>query len=206
MHESQVGNVVSEAARILKLARLHGGMVTAGQVTAAGILRGNLGALVAQGRLERAGRGVYVLPDAPEDEWFSLQSRFKQGVFSLQSALFLHGLTDQTPDRFCLTFPAGYNTGTVRKEHVRVDRVKTDLHGLGVVEVKTPYGHTIRAYDAERTLCDILKGRNRTDAHIVSDAFKRYARRRKKDIPRLSAYAKALRVEGRVRAYLEALL
>jgi hypothetical protein len=79
-------------------------------------------------------------------------------VYALETALFLHGLTDRTPDRFCMTFPAGYNTGALRQELVRTNRVKTELHGLGVAEMKSPGGHSIRVYDAERTLCDILKG------------------------------------------------
>ena len=197
---------MTQTGKILEIARRHQGTVTTAQVSQAGILRGNLAALFAQGRLMRAGRGVYVLPDAPEDEFLTLQSRFKRGVYALETALFLHGLTDRTPDRLCMTFPAGYNTGALRQEHVRVNRVKTELHGLGGAEVKSPGGHSIRVYDAERTLCDILKGRSGTDAHVVSDAFKRYVRRRHKNVPRLSAYAKLLRVEGKVRAYLEALL
>ena len=197
---------MTQTEKILEIARKHHGTVTSAQVTEAGIFRGNLASLLTQGRLERVGRGLYVLPDMPEDEWLILQSRFKRGVFSLETALFLHGLTDRTPDRLCMTFPAGYNIGVLRKEHVRANRVKTELHGRGVVEMKSPGGHTIKAYDAERTLCDILKGRSGVDVHIVSDAFKRYVRRRQKNIPRLSADAKLLRVEGKVRAYLEALL
>ncbi len=197
---------MSQAEKILDMARRHHGMVTSAQVSEAGIHRGYLASLLAQGCLERVGRGSYVLPDRLEDAFLTLQSRFKRGVYSLETALYLHGLTDRTPDRFCMTFPAGYNTGAIRKEHVRVNRVKTELHGRGVVEIKTPGGHFVRAYDVERTLCDILKGRSFVDAHIVSDAFKRYVRRRQKNVPRLSAYAKLFRVENKVRAYLEALL
>ncbi len=197
---------MTRSGKILEIARRHGGTVTAAQVTAAGILRGNLTALAASGRLERVNRGVYMLPKALEDEFLTIQSRFKRGVFSLETALFLHGLTDRTPDRFRMTFPAGYNTGALRKEHVRTNRVKMELHGLGVVAVQTPAGHAVRAYNAERTLCDILKGRSGTDAQIVSEAFKRYIRRRDKNIPRISSYAKLLHVESRVRAYLETLL
>lgn len=197
---------MSQAGKILEIAGKHHGMVTAAQVSEAGIHRGYLASLLAQGRLGRAGRGSYVLPDRLEDEFLTLQSRFKRGVFSLETALYLHGLTDRTPDRFCMTFPAGYNTGALRREHVRVNRVKTELHGRGVVEIQSPGGHFIRVYDAERTLCDILKGRSNVDVHIVSDAFKRYVRRRQKNVPRLSAYAKLLRVESKVRSYLEALL
>ena len=41
---------------------------------------------------------------------------------------------------------------------------------------------------------------------IVTDAFKKYVSRREKNIPLLSEYAHKLRVEERLRAYLEVLL
>ncbi len=44
------------------------------------------------------------------------------------------------------------------------------------------------------------------DIQIISDAFKRYAKSKDKNIPLLSEYAKILRVEKKIRSYLEALL
>ena len=81
-----------------------------------------------------------------------------------------------------------------------------DLYEIGIITAKSPGGNCIRIYNAERTLCDILKGRSTTDIQIVTDAFKRYARLDKKDIPLLSKYAKLLRVEKKLRSYLEVLL
>lgn len=62
------------------------------------------------------------------------------------------------------------------------------------------------AYDMERTLCDILRPRANTDIQIVSEAFKRYAKRKDKNIPQLSEYAKHFNVEEKLRFYLEVLL
>ena len=45
-----------------------------------------------------------------------------------------------------------------------------------------------------------------TDIQIITDAFKRYAGRKDKNIPLLSEYAHQLRVEKRLRPYLEVLL
>ena len=70
----------------------------------------------------------------------------------------------------------------------------------------TPGGNSVRAYGAERTLCDILKTRNHTDVQVVTDAFKIYAARREKNIPLLSEYARKLKVEEKMRSYLEVLL
>ena len=83
---------------------------------------------------------------------------------------------------------------------------KEDLYDLGVAEVITPGGNTVRAYSVERTLCDVLRSHSQVDIQVVADAFKRYAVRTDKNIPVLSEYAKALKVEQRLRAYLEVLL
>ena len=77
---------------------------------------------------------------------------------------------------------------------------------MGVAEVLTPGGNTVRAYSAERTLCDILRPHNHVDIQVVTEAFKRYATRPDKNIPVLSEYAKTLKVEKKLRAYLEVLL
>ena len=70
----------------------------------------------------------------------------------------------------------------------------------------TPGGNTVRAYGVERTLCDVLRSRSQVDIQVVTEAFKRYAARTDKNIPILSEYAKNLKVEQRLRAYLEVLL
>ena len=67
-------------------------------------------------------------------------------------------------------------------------------------------GNTVRAYSVERTLCDILRPHSRVDIQIVTEAFKRYTSRSDKNIPILSEYAKILKVETRLRSYLEVLL
>jgi len=68
------------------------GFITAAQVTAAGIQRRTLSELVKAKRLYRVARGIYALPDAWEDEMFFLQYRFTKGIFSNETALYLHGL------------------------------------------------------------------------------------------------------------------
>lgn len=45
-----------------------------------------------------------------------------------------------------------------------------------------------------------------TDLQIVTDAFKKYAVQRAKNIPLLSEYARALKVENKLRSYMEVLL
>lgn len=197
---------MTNAERILEILKKNNGVITTSEVTASGISRGSLKHLVDTGVLERASRGVYQLADVWDDEMYHLQVQYKKGIFSGETALYLHDLTDRTPSRFQMTFPNGYNLTNVKKENIRCNRVIKKLYDMGVVEIKTPAGNIVRAYNMERTLCDILRKQSNTDIQIVSDAFKRYARRNDKNIPLLSKYAKELRVETKLRSYLEVLL
>lgn len=196
---------MTNAERILEILKKNNGVITTSEVTASGISRGSLKHLVDTGVLERASRGVYQLADVWDDEMYHLQVRYKKGIFSGETALYLHDLTDRTPSRFQMTFPNGYNLTNVKKENIRCNRVIKKLYDMGVQEIKTPAGNLVRTYNMERTLCDILRTQSNTDIQIVSDAFKRYARRNDKNIPLLSKYAKELRVETKLRSYLEVL-
>ena len=95
---------------IMKLVHDNNGTITTEQVSACGLSRGSLKYLVDKGVLERASRGVYILPEIFGDELFNLQARFKKGIFSKETSLFLNGLTDRTPHKFHMTFPINYNT------------------------------------------------------------------------------------------------
>lgn len=192
--------------KILKMAEENYGMVTTAMIDAANIPRGSLKYLADRGKLENTNRGVYVLPGIWEDEMYSLQTRFGRGIYSGESALFLLDLTDRTPMKFHMTFPATYNVSKAKMEGIVCRQAKEPFYSLGLTQVQTPGQHSVKCYNMEKTLCDILKTRANTDIQVVSEAFKRYVVLGNKNIPLLSEYAKQMRVEKRVRSYLEVLL
>ena len=192
--------------KIIQLAKENNGIVTTAVLSEKGILRGNLKKLVDEGKLEKTVRGVYILPEILEDEFVNLQVRFKKGIFSSETALFLWDLTDRTPNRYDMTFPHNYNLTNAKNEGVNCSRVKQEWYAEGKVQIESPGGNIITAYNMERTLCDILRKRGGTDTSVIVEAFKRYTIRKDKNIPLLSEYAKKFRVEEKVRSYLEVLI
>ena len=200
------GAIVGATEEIIKMAKENNGTVTTARVVAAGISRGNIKYLVDKGMIEKSARGVYILPEVWDDEIFNLQSRFKRGIYSHETALFLWDLTDRTPNRYHMTFPANYNLTNPKEENVQCVQCTEALYELGIANAMTPGGNEVRAYSMERTLCDILRPHSRVDIQIVTEAFKRYANRSDKNIPVLSEYAKMLKVETKLRTYLEVLL
>lgn len=191
---------------IIRMAKENNGTVTTAMVVEAGFSRGNIKYLADKGMIEKAARGVYILPEVWEDEIFNLQNRFKRGIYSHETALFLWDLTDRTPNRYHMTFPANYNLTNPKEENVQCVQCMEALYELGIANAITPGGNEVRAYSMERTLCDILRAHSRVDIQIVTEAFKRYANRSDRNIPILSEYAKLLRVETKLRTYLEVLL
>jgi len=197
---------VGATEEIIKMAKGNNGTVTTAMVVAAGFSRGNIKYLVDKGMIEKSSRGIYILPEVWEDEIFNLQNRFKRGIYSHETALFLWDLTDRTPNRYHMTFPMNYNLTNPKKENIRCVQCKKEIYDLGIEEVTTPGGNIVRVYSVERTLCDILKTHSHVDIQVVTEAFKRYAANSNKNIPVLSEYAKLLKVETKLRSYLEVLL
>lgn len=197
---------MSKSKYILDIAEKNNGIVTASMVAEAGISPGSLKYLCDMGNLEKVSRGVYTLPDAWSDEFVEIQGRYKKGVFSLGTSLFLLGLTDRTPNHFDMTFPATYNLTNPKQEGIKCSGAKEPFYSMGIVELKTPMGHYVKGYNAEKTLCDILRPHSRVGIEMISDAFKQYSTIRGKDLHTLSKYAKELHVEEKVRSYLEVLL
>lgn len=197
---------MDHSREILNLAKQNNGIVTTAMVVSAGIPRGSLKYLADKGSLDWASRGVYILPEVWGDEFINLQSRYKCGIFALETALFLSNLTDRTPGKFRMVFPGTYNLTSPKNAGIICSGSKEPFYSMGVEEIPTPSGNTVRAYGVERTLCDILKPRYHVDVQIVTDAYKQYTARKEKNIPLLSEYARVVKVEKRLRSYLEVLL
>ncbi len=193
-------------AAIQQILKINKGIVTTTQVTEAGIPRRCLSAMVDSDIIYRVGRGIYALPEVWEDEMFFMQYRFSKGIFSHETALYLHGMTDRTPVRYTMSFPFGYNTGSAKKQGIIAKLSTEETYELGIIEMSSPAGNPIKVYDIERTLCDIVKARHRADIQVINQAMKTYTSSKEKDIAKLMSYADQFRVKPKVLMYMEVLL
>jgi hypothetical protein len=70
----------------------------------------------------------------------------------------------------------------------------------------TPHGNQVQTTDLERTICDIVRSRNKIDVQVRNAALKEYVKNKDRNLNRLHAYAKQFRIQTIVRDYLEILL
>ena len=137
---------------------------------------------------------------------YLLHLRCAQAVFSHESALFFHDLTDREPSPYSITVKTGYNPASLQADGIKVYTIKKELHDVGIVTMNTPFGNPVPVYDMERTICDLIRSRSGIEMQTFQDALKQYAKRKDKDLRKLMRYAQMFRVEKLLRQYLEVLL
>lgn len=162
--------------------------------------------MVAEGKLERVDRGIYVSTDAIEDELFSMQTKYPKLIYSHETALYLHGLSDRTPFEYSASVPSGYKVVGSVADRFKIYYIKKELHELGVETIRSSHGNPIRTYNVERTICDLIRSRSRIDVQILNDALKRFVKLKSADLSILMDYAKKLKIDAVLRNYLEVLL
>lgn len=155
---------------------------------------------------EQVARGIYISMDTWSDDLYLLHLKYKQAIFSHETALFLYDLVDREPIRYSVTLKLGYNSAKLKTMNVDIYNVKKELFDIGLSKITTSFGNSVLVYNMERTICDILKVRNRIDKEIIYAALKSYIRRKDKNLGQLMKYTKIFRVEKVLKPYLEVLL
>ena len=188
------------------LLQQNNGFLKTSDAVAIGISRTVLGSFVREQGLERVAHGLYMSQDAWDDGMFVIQARYPEAVFSHESALYLLNLANREPTPFSVTLKTGTNSAALSKQGIKVYKVKSDLFDEGIVEARSTSGHTVRTYNAERSICDLFRSRRNIEIQELQEAIKTYVQLKEKNIPQLMRYAKAFSVEKIARQYLEVLL
>lgn len=188
------------------IAKEHGGIIEAKIAAQHGVSKAMLYKLCKEDKIHRIVKGQYILPEDMQDELLSISKRSEKIVFSHETALYLHSISDRTPFEHTITAPSGCIPSAAIKSECKVYYIKPELFDLGKTTLKTPAGNDVPAYNLERTICDVIRSRNKLGTETLLAALKRYAANPKKDLNILNAYAKKLRVSNILHQYLEVLL
>lgn len=192
--------------KIIEIAKNNNGYINISQLKGYGIDHKFLYNLVKKDTFEKVSHGLYILKNELNDEYYNLQYKSKYVVFSHSTALYFHNLSDRIPLIIDITVPYHYNGSLQKNRNVRLNYVKEDIWELGIINTKTILDNYVKIYDIEKTICDIIKDRDKMDSEIFTRALRKYANMKNKDIVKLIKYAKNLNIEEKVRKYMEVLL
>lgn len=182
------------------------GSLLSSDLDESGIPRTYLSMMIDSGRLERVGSGMYVAANMVTDEMYLLQRKYPKLIYSHETALYLHDLSDRTPFEYSVTVPSGYRVTANMKEMTKLYYIKSELHQLGLAEKSTTMGNSVMTYNIERTICDVIRSRNRIDSQIFSQAIQVLSKAKSLDYNLLIQYSREFRVEKLLNSYLEVFL
>ena len=147
-------------------------------------------------------KGLYVKSDKDINEFFIMGERYKSGIFSHNTALYFYHLTDRTPINLDMTFPT---TQRISNYSLNIHYIKQEHLLLGATTLDLEDGTKIKIYDLERTMCDIIRDRNKIDPQIFNTAMKEYFKSPKRNLNLLYKYAKKLKIDKILKQYMEVL-
>ena len=182
---------------IKQIMKTNNGMISTRMIEPLNISRQYLSIMENNNDIEKVSRGIYLSPSAFEDSYFSFQQKYKKAIFSHMNALYFYGMTEEFPYNYTVTVPQSYHVDTVN-EKCNVFYVSDDIYELGIVEIETPNGNKVRAYDKERCICDIIRSKGRMDSEQVKKTIKQYMQSRDKDMAKLSEYSKNMGINKKV--------
>jgi predicted transcriptional regulator of viral defense system len=156
-----MGKERKEAARRLyEIAEGQQGFFTTKQGKAAGFAENTHPYHVQVGNWIREHRGIYRLASFPQGErpdlmlwslWSRSREEVVQGVYSHQTALSLHDLSDVMPAKLYMTVPRSF------RRNSEIPRV-LDLHFADLPQCDIGVGHGVRVTRPMRTILDLLEG------------------------------------------------
>lgn len=189
--------------RILSLVRKDG-YVTARAVARAGIHTQELTRLLADGTLERVGRGRYRLASAEITEHHALAlaaAAAPDSVACLLSALAFHGIGTQLPAEVWIAIERGHRPPKVVNLQLRIVRFSGPAFHEGI-EVHEIERQRVRVYGVAKTIADLFKARNRVGLEVAVEALREAWRDRRFTMADLDRAARACRVERVMRPYV----
>lgn len=186
----------------------NGGYITAKQVREKGIHPMYLKMFAETGYITKTFSGLYQKSDTLNDDLFDIQFQYPAGIFSYETALYIHGLAERYPYQYSLTFKKGYHSNTLKNYNITPKYTDNKLYELEIVKGLSLKQKDIKVYSPERTLCEILKTKAHTDIQVIIYAFKTYFStnyKNKTDIGKLCELSKIFKVQDKVYSYIEVL-
>lgn len=191
---------------VLQLIGEHG-LTRPKDLEAHGITRAQLARLVAEGRVLRQGRGIYVAagysPTA-EHTLAYVAKRVPEAVFCLLTALRFHGLTTQSAAEVWIALPEKARRPRLDYPRLRVARFSGAALTEGI-ERHEIEGVRIRVTSPAKTVADCFKYRNKIGIDVAVEALRDFSRKYRGAATDLAGFARICRVARVMQPYLDAI-
>lgn len=170
-----------------------------------GVTYYDINGLLEDGVIVRLKRGVYKWVKKETDEMAEVAWIVPDGVFCLLSAAFHHGLTTTVPTMHHLAIRDSRKVVLPDYPPIQLYYWNETPYSLGMTTAELRGGN-IRIYDLEKTVCDVIRHRNKIGLEVLKEILKNYLDSKGRNLNRLHFYAKQLNIANKVDEFIKMLL
>jgi len=191
--------------KIVDLFKENGGILTVQELKDSNINYSTIRKLKKEGFIVTIKRGIYKLVDADIDDFTEAQKLIPHGVFCLYSSAAIHDLTTYIPMEHHIAVHKKRKISLPHYPPIQPYYWDDSRYKLGIEKVNKN-GNWIEVYNAEKTVCDFLRFRNKLGWETAKEVLKTYLGLEEREISKLVDYSRELRIYTKVNQYLEILL
>lgn len=191
-----------EIKELKKFLKNNYGYITTKEFKNLGIPKTSIPELLNQNILRKVAYGIYIDSNLIEDEFYILQKRFSNIIFSYNTACYLLNLSDRLPYKIEVTTINHNNIN----EDLDIHYVAKEKFDIGITEIESPYSNPIKIYNAERCICDILKNPDSVDLEVYNKIINNYFKQKNKDLSALEEYSKIFNIYDKIHHIIEILI
>jgi len=191
--------------KIFQLFEQNGGIVKLNEITKQGVNKYHLLKLLEIGEVERLQHGIYKLTGYQVNDYIEIKKYIPTGLICLYSAWNYYGLTTYMPHEYHIAIEKKSKIRLPDYPPIKLYYWDKSVLLIGKKTVKID-NIPIDIYDIEKSICDVVKFRNKVGKDVLNEILNNYLNRKDKNIEKLIQYAKILRVEKALKNYLDVLL
>ena len=189
----------------------NGGILKTSQLNGYGFSAYIINKLLLDGKIARVSSGHYMLSDTYLHDYEIISSLLPEDIVYLESALLLHEYTDRIPNEWQIAIGRNKDRNKYNLDYPKIKAyfIEENILEIEVMEIETylndMYKNTriiTKIYDKDKTICDIIRHRNKIDKEIFNNAIRKYINDKDKNLNNLYDYARKLNISGIVKTYI----
>ena len=158
-----------------------------------------------EGYLSKIKRGIYSINSNIKGQYSEIKAIVPNGIFCLLSAAYIHELTTFIPKDYQLAISNKSKIVLPTYPSIKLYYWSRKRLETGIIE-KEIEGVAMKIYDIEKTVCDIIRYRNKIGLNTVKEILKAYLKSKDKNLSVLNQYAKELGNSKLITTYISILI
>lgn len=179
------------------------GILKTNQLKESGFSDREIKKLLINGRINKIKRGYYEIKNNIYSEDVIIAKLFPEAIIYLESALFQYKYIDRVPFETQIAVNKNNEKSKYKINYplIKIFYIEPKILQIGI-DFYEKMGMKIKIFDRDKTICDVIRYRNKIDTEIFRKSIKSYINDKNKNLRNLELYGKKLNIQNKIDKYI----